>query len=169
MESLKNTEIYNNSIPIKRLINKRIFLRIFLFLSLLTWCIGFSINPLFPKASEMQILSPILRKLYSSVCYQDELKTFTIYGKKLLVCIRCTGIYFGALSFSFISIFFKTFKVSRKLLVAALAGILSDIILYTTSFYSYSKIYAFVTGFFFGSAAFLYILLILENEFLVKK
>ncbi len=151
------------------MINKSTFLRIFLFLSLLTWCIGFSINLLFPKAYEMQILSPILRKLYSSICYQDELKTFTIYGEKLMVCIRCTGIYFGALFFSVISIFFKTFKVNGKLLVAALAGILSDIILYTTGFYNYSKFYAFVTGFFFGSAAFLYILIILENEFLVKE
>jgi uncharacterized membrane protein len=92
-----------------------------------------------------------------------------MFGKKLFVCIRCTGIYLGALLFSFILIFSKTLKVGRGLFLASLSAMISDIILYSTGIFNYSKYFAFMTGFFFGSIAFLYIFNILENEFFVKE
>jgi uncharacterized membrane protein len=114
------------------------------------------------------VFSPVLKKIYSTVCYQNDLKTYTIFGKKLLVCIRCTGIYSGALFFSFILLFIKKIKVGEGLFLASLSAMISDVILCSTGLFYYSKYFAFMTGFFFGSIAFLYIFIILENEFFEK-
>jgi uncharacterized membrane protein len=149
--------------------HKMMLLRLVLFFILLLWCLGFSINFLFPKSEELLVFSPVIKKIYSTVCYQDELRTLSFYGKKLFVCTRCTGIYLGALLFSFISIFFGQIKSSGNLFLAGMSTIFADIIIYSTGIFNYSKYYAFVTGFFFGSAAFLYILIILENEFFAKE
>jgi uncharacterized membrane protein len=143
--------------------------RIILFFVLLSWCIGFSLKSIFPDSAEVIIFSPVLKKIYSSVCYQDELKTFTVSGEKLFVCIRCTGIYIGALIFSFISIFLRQNRTSKKLFLAGLSAVIADVILYSSGIFNYSKYFAFVTGFFFGSVAFLYILNILETEFFSEK
>ena len=145
------------------------FVRLLLFFILFFWCIGFSLRSIFPDSVEVLIFSPVLKKIYSSVCYQDNLKTFYVSGEKLFVCIRCTGIYLGALTFSFISIFLKQIKVSRKLFLSGLSAILADVVICSSGIFSYSKYFAFVTGFFFGSVAFLYILIILESEFFNKK
>lgn len=45
---------------------------------------------------------------------------------------------------------------------------LADVILYSIKVYEYNKSFAFVTGLFFGSAAFLYILSGVENSFYQK-
>jgi uncharacterized membrane protein len=143
--------------------------RIILFFILLFWCIGFMLKSIFPHSTEVLVFSPVLKKIYSSVCYQDELKTFTVSGEKLFVCIRCTGIYLGALIFSFISIFLKKIRMSKKLFLAGLSAVMADVVLYSSGIFSYSEYFAFVTGFFFGSVAFLYILIILETEFFNEK
>lgn len=143
--------------------------RVILFFILLIWCIGFSLKAIFPHSDEILIFSPLLKKFYSSICHQDDLKTFTISGEKLFVCIRCTGIYLGALAFSFISIFLKRIRISKKLFLAGFSAIIADIIIYNSGIFDYSKYFAFVTGIFFGSVAFLYILIILETEFFNKK
>lgn len=145
------------------------FIRIILFYILLIWCVGFSLKSIFPHSTEVHIFSPVLKKLYSTVCYQDNLKTFTVSGEKLFVCIRCTGIYLGALTFSFISIFIRQIRISKKVFLAGLSAIIADIIIYTSGMFSYSKYFAFVTGFVFGSVAFLYIIILLEKEFVNKK
>ena len=145
------------------------FFRPALFLILSIWCIGFSLNIIFPHSAEVLIFSPVLKKFYSSICHQDDLKTFSVSGEKLFVCIRCTRIYLGALVFSFISIFLKRIRISKKLFSAGLSAIIADVIIYNSGIFNYSKYFAFVTGFFFGSVAFLYILIILETEFFNKK
>lgn len=145
------------------------FFRIILFFVLLFWCIGFSLKSIFPHSIEVMIFSPVLKKIYSSVCYQDEFKTFTVSGEKLFVCIRCTGIYLGALIFSFIAIFLKRIRINKKLFLAGLSAVIADVVIYSSGIFNYSKYFAFVTGVFFGSAAFLYILIILESEFFNEK
>jgi len=124
------------------------------------------VGSIFPQSNEVLVFSPVLKKVYSTVCYQDDLKTFTIFGKKLFVCIRCTGIYLGALLFSFILIFLKKIKISSGLFLASLSAMISDVILYSTGIFNYSKYFAFLTGFIFGSVVFLYIL---EKEFFEKE
>ena len=160
----------NYDLPKKEnLFFKIISFRLILFLMLLIWCTGFSLYSFFPKSNEVLVFSPVIKKIYSAVCYQNEIRSFTISGKKLFVCERCTGIYLGALLFSFISIFVKHLKLNDKILLASFSAIVSDVVIYSAGIFNYSKYYAFVTGFFFGSSAFLYILIILENEFFVKE
>jgi len=163
----KNQE---NDIKAKISFNRKFPLfRLALFFVLLLWCVGFSLKSIFPHSTEVLIFSPVLKKIYSTVCHQDDLKTFTVSGEKLFVCIRCTGIYLGALLFSFIAIFLKRIRISKKLFLAGLSAIIADVVTYSSGIFSYSKNFAFVTGIFFGSAAFLYILIILESEFFNEK
>ncbi|MFZ0456815.1 MAG: DUF2085 domain-containing protein [Ignavibacteriaceae bacterium] len=163
-------QIDENNVQIRIHFNRTLtFFRIILFVLLLFWCIGFSLKSIFPQSTEVIIFSPVLKKIYSSVCFQDELKTFTFSGEKLFVCIRCTGIYSGALIFSFVSIFLKQIRISKKLFLAGLSAVIADVALYSSGIFGYSKYFAFVTGFFFGSVAFLYILIILETEFFNEK
>ncbi len=165
IEEKSNQEIHTNI----NIFQKLNLIRVVLFILLLFWCIGFSLNSIFPHSAEALIFSPVLKKVYSSVCYQDEMKTFTIYGEKLFVCIRCTGIYLGALIFSFISIFYKHIRINKKAFLIGLSAIIADVVLYSSGIFNYSKYFAFVTGFIFGSVAFLYILIILEKEFFNKE
>jgi hypothetical protein len=66
--------------------------------------------------------------------------------------------------FSFISIFKKISpKHIIRLLVVSFVLILTDILLYSTGLYGYSKIIAFGTGLFSGSVTFIYILNEFEN------
>jgi uncharacterized membrane protein len=163
-------KIERNNVQTRISLNHKLTLfRIILFFILLLWCIGFSLKSIFPDSTEVIIFSPVLKKIYSTVCHQDELKTFTISGEKLFVCIRCTGIYLGALIFSFVAIFFNRIQISKKLFLAGLSAVTADVVLYSSGIFSYSKYFAFVTGFFFGSVAFLYILIILETEFFSEK
>ncbi len=174
------TYLHNYETKIEAELNRRIsrrtplfqnfsLIRLLLFLILLFWCIGFTLRSIFPDSAGVIVFSPLLKKIYSSVCYQDNLKTFSISGEKLFVCVRCTGIYLGALVFSFISIFLKRIRISRNLFIAGLSAIIADVLIYSPGIFNYSKYFAFVTGFFFGSVAFLYILIILEKEFFKKE
>lgn len=45
------------------------------------------------------------------------------------------------------------------------SAVLMDVVLVLFNFYSYSKFVAFITGTFFGSVVFLYILSVFENSF----
>jgi uncharacterized membrane protein len=148
---------------------KKIFFRILIFLTVLIWCAGFSSGLLFHSSNEVEIFSPIFKKIYSSVCHQNDGRTYSIFGVELFVCARCAGIYIGFLIFSLISIFLKNFKIKEKIFISALAAMVTDVILHTTGIVSYSKYFAFATGLFFGSVCFLYILIILENEFFAEE
>jgi uncharacterized membrane protein len=133
---------------------------------LLIWCIGFSSPSLFPNSQLIKIFHPVIKNLYGTVCHQQNDKTFIFSGQKFLVCARCTGIYFGALLMSFLSLFFFTkLQLKSKALYFASAPILFDVICSTFEIYKYSKDVAFITGMFFGSIVFLYIASILENNF----
>lgn len=51
--------------------------------------------------------SSLLYKIYSQVCHQDPAKSFHLFGYKLGVCSRCSGIYAGALLFALVSFWFR--------------------------------------------------------------
>jgi len=63
-----------------------------------------------------------LYRIYSQVCHQDPSRSFHLFGYKLGVCSRCTGIYAGALLFVLISFRFRPSlgPVSILLLVSPL-------------------------------------------------
>ncbi len=148
---------------------KKRYLRIAIFAAMLIWCAGFSIVPLFPNSPVAAVLYPFLKSGYGTVCHQRDVKTFTVFGQKLLVCARCTGIYIGALLVSLFSVFvIKKIILDLKLLYAAIIPMTADVLFSTLGIYHYSKYLAFLTGIFFGSVVFIYILAVFENHFLDK-
>ncbi|MHB8579652.1 MAG: DUF2085 domain-containing protein [Ignavibacteriaceae bacterium] len=128
-------------------------------------------SPIFYNINHYAVITyPLAKRIYSVVCHQITQKTFTVNGEKLLVCARCTGIYLGALSASFISIFYFHSKIKGiELFLISLIVILTDVLLTTAGVYNYSKFLAMATGLFFGSVSFVYILNVIENNLLIRK
>lgn len=150
--------------------NIKTFLRSIIFILLLLWCTGFSLNVIFPHSTYSMVTYPILKRLYATVCHQRPEKTFFISGNRFLVCARCTGIYFGALVISLLSIFFfRKISFGIKLLYVSMVPMLADVVMTTLGIYSYVKLISFVTGLFFGSVVFIYILAAIENNFVDLK
>lgn len=144
-------------------------LRIFIFFLLLFWCLGIVSNLLISNPVYAAISQPILKKVYGTVCHQIEAKTFSINGHKFFVCARCTGIYLGALIFSFVSLFyFPKMNWGLKLLYLSMLPMLLDVFLTWIGAYNYIKFLSFSTGLFFGSVVFIYILAAIENNFIDK-
>jgi uncharacterized membrane protein len=144
-------------------------LKLILFPLLLIWCAGFSVGPILGNTAGGDILYPIFKKIYSQACHQISYKSFSIFGYKLLVCARCTGIYLGALGASITSLFIrKRIRLNINLLIASLIPLAADVFMSTAKIYNYSKATACVTGIIFGSVVFLFILEALENSILQK-
>ncbi len=142
--------------------NRKTF-RIFVSALLLFWILGFAILPLF-HSSSIIVLFPFLKKIYSEFCHQIDYKTINLFGYKLLVCARCTGIYIGGFISSVYFIFRKTnIELNKKIFYTAALLMLTDVIFTTLGIYNYSKAIAFSTGLFFGSVVFVYILTLLDN------
>ena len=140
--------------------------RILFFVAVLLWCIGFSSQSLFSNTGFAVVSYPILKSTYGAVCHQLSVKTFSFMGHKLFVCARCTGIYLGALLTSILSLlFFSKLKLGLKLLYVSVLPVMLDVLLSSIHVYVYSKYIAFLTGLFFGSVVFLYILESAENYF----
>ena len=139
------------------------FIRIIIFLSLAIWCLGFTYASLFPK-SQMIVLYPLLKQVYSSVCHQIPYKSIEINGINFLVCARCSGIYFGGL-FSSMIFLFSSGNYSLKVIYLFIAAIpmVIDVILYSTGVYTYSKIIALFTGLLFGFVVVSFILFSIEK------
>jgi uncharacterized membrane protein len=152
-----------------KLFKKQLPIRLILFIVVSIWCVGIVSGPLFPDSAYAIIASPFLRKMYGAVCHQHIEKTWLLNGHYFFVCARCTGIYSGALIVSFISLFsFSKLPVKMTLLYISSIPMLADVISTTTGIYSYSKYIALLTGIFFGSAVFAYILAGIENNFVDK-
>lgn len=145
-----------------------LFFRIILSLFLLAWILGF-ILPCSP-IDFFHSIYPISKMLYSTTCHQNELKSFSCNGIPLLVCSRCSGIYFGAFTSSLILLFFQRIdKLNFNHIVTFSSPMLLDVIFYSISIYDYNKIIALSTGFLFGSTIFLYILSNVEYLIFTKQ
>ena|ERR1035437_4713504 len=141
-------------------------LRITIFLFISVWYLGLS-TPIILSSNGLYVLTPLIKKIYSNVCHQETYKCIFLGGQHFLVCSRCLGIYTGMLIFSGLSIFLGLKpKYIKRLLVFSLTFILIDILLYNIGLYKYSQYIAFVTGLFFGSVTFIYILNEFENYLL---
>jgi uncharacterized membrane protein len=58
------------------------------------WCALVLLPPLFATASAFfPQLSSELYKAFSTICHQDDARSFHLLGNKLAVCIRCSSIY----------------------------------------------------------------------------
>ena len=143
-------------------------IKIFLFLLLFIWTTGI-LSASILSASNLHYI-PLVKKIFAPVCHQQLYKTIIIEGNALMVCARCSGIYFGGLVSSFILFFLmKDFLPSIKVLFIAALPMLLDVILYSSGFYEYNKIISFLTGFLFGSAALFYIYVGLIDFFVELK
>lgn len=149
--------------PRVTLLLSRKSLRIFILLILILWCTGFSINLFFPD-NGILVLYPLLKQVYAGVCHQVGYKSFEVNNLHLLVCARCSGIYFGAL-LSILGLIFIPVRINHpiKYLFLSALPMFIDIIFYSSGIYIYSKWIAFVTGILFGSVAIVYILVSIEN------
>ena len=139
----------------------------FLLLIFLTvWILGL-LHPILWSVSN-PIISFSIDRIYSGVCHQQDYKCIVIGENKMLVCARCTGIYFGALC-TLVYMFFKripNLKIS-VLLLAALP-LFADVLFTNLKLYHYSQPIAFATGLIFGSTVCLFLLSELINFSLNK-
>ena len=148
----------------------KIYFRLFVFLLIGAWCIGFSLKSLSGGSALSLVSSPILNLFYHNVCHQADHKLIIINGFSLLVCARCSGIYLGALITSvFVLISLWNIKVSLILFKFALIILVADVIINNIIFNDYNKLSAFFTGLFFGAVCFLMVISIIENYILIKK
>lgn len=148
-------------------IKSKIFFRVLIFILILIWCLGFLSPIIFYKLNYLIITYPFTKNIYSLVCHQISSKSFNINGENLLVCARCTGIYSGALFASLLSLFYS-FKIIKNLnlFLYSIIPLALDVFFTTSGIYNYSKLLAFMTGIFFGSVSFLYILNVIEINLL---
>ena len=151
--------------------NKRkIYFRIFVFLLISVWCVGFSLKSLSGGSALSVVSSPILNLFYHNVCHQQDQKLIIINGFPLLVCARCTGIYLGALITSaLVLISLRNIKISNILFKFAIVILAADVIINNLFFSNYNKLTAFFTGLFFGAVCFLIVISVFENYILIKK
>ena len=139
------------------------FIKIIIFLSLAIWCLGFTYTSLFPK-SQLVILYPLLKQVYSPVCHQIPYKSIELNGINFLVCARCSGIYFGGLLSSMIFLFSsRNYSLKVNYLFIAAIPMVLDVILHSTGIYTYSKVIALITGFLFGFVVVSFILFSIEK------
>lgn len=152
-------------------INSRVFfLRIFFFLIIFLWVLGFSIPLIFSESNTSVILYPILHKFYSGVCHQLDYKSFSLFGYHVHVCVRCSGIYIGALICSTLSIFYiKQKHININFLYAGAIPLLIDILFQSVNIVPYIKNSAFLTGLIFGFTVFIFFLSAVENYLLFNK
>jgi len=143
------------------------FLRLAFFVLGLTWIIGL-ISPCL-DTEFLHSVYPFLKQTYSTVCHQNESKTFHCGQSAFFVCARCTGIYAGAVISSFIILILKIkLQFKYKYLLLLSIPMLSDVILYSIGLYNYSKIVSSISGLLFGSSVFLYILTAIEKSLYTK-
>ncbi|OQY75644.1 MAG: hypothetical protein B6D44_00985 [Ignavibacteriales bacterium UTCHB2] len=147
---------------------KLILLKLFLFVSSVIWLTGI-VSPCFDY-DIFKAVYPFQKQFYSVVCHQDINKSFSCSNIFFLVCARCSGIYLGTALTSFIVIFInRPLKIKTKLLVLFTLPLMADVLFTTINIYNYNKIISSITGLFFGSIVFLYILSAIENLLLQKK
>ncbi len=136
----------------------------------MTWCWGIISPIMLPPYFAKLFPGIFLDRLYSLVCHQDPTKSFYIFGNKLEVCARCSGIYSGALIFSLAALFLPQLRPKTRVwLFLSMAIMAGDVLFYSSGFYHYSKWIAFTTGLILGSVSILYIFAGIEEYFIELK
>jgi uncharacterized membrane protein len=117
------------------------------------WCASLLVPPIIAHfESPPQDLSGISYRCYSSICHQFEERSLSVFGHKLAVCARCSGIYFGSLVgiilFPFVRI--GKHRPLRMLWIIAGLPMLTDVILDMIGLHTSSIGTRLATGAFFG-------------------
>jgi len=120
----------------------------------LLWCISLFIPPVI-AACVSPALSQNFYAFFSTVCHQYDSRSLHVFGYKLAVCARCSGIYFGFLGGVLLVPFFSKRRIShvgRFLCVAALPMVL-DVAMGSVGMYEGNHAIRVLTGLLFGVAA----------------
>jgi uncharacterized membrane protein len=92
---------------------------------------------------------------FSSVCHQMPARSFWAWGSPLAVCQRCTGIYFGMLLFSILTLvrpcLFLNQRPIRYLVVVASLPLALDAMLPHLGLWTSTPLTRFLSGVLFGS------------------
>lgn len=151
---LRNLANSKNKIDFSSQDNQKYYIMFFLFI--LIWCIGIISPTIFQNEKSFLLAKPLLNQVYSTVCHQQHEKTISIAGENIFVCSRCAGIYMGLLLTSAISLFIVLRIKTFNFLLLTFVLLLLDVILSSFKIYSYSKVFALLTGLLFGSSIFLF-------------
>lgn len=137
--------------------SKKYLIIFFIFISF--WCFGIISPVVFQKSKVFLITKPFLTQIYSTVCHQAHEKTISVGGENILVCSRCAGIYLGVFLTGLISLILtKTPMRISYFLLSSFILMLIDVSFTTLGIYTYSKLFALVTGLLLGSTLLLFVL-----------
>lgn len=145
--------------------NKKIFsIKIILLAGLFIWNIGIFSPCLIGK--DNLFTYHLIKFFYSPVCHQKIEKSFSCNHLQLMVCARCTGIYFGAMISAVFNLIPFTVSISKRMLIYTAVPMLVDIIMINSGVYQYNKVISFITGNIFGASVFIFIFEIIKDYFL---
>lgn len=144
-------------------------LKLLMIILLIIFCVGLFFPVISPNFYGKNFIIQLLSNSYSLVCHQSEQALVQINDNHLLVCTRCTGIYFGALLLLIIMMI-KPLKVNvgLKPLFILSAPLIFDAFAVRLRIYPYSITIALITGLFFGAIVLFYILETIENSFYLQ-
>jgi len=117
----------------------------------LLWCASLFVPPLvaaFVSGSSARYFYSV----FSTVCHQYDSRSLHIFGYKLAVCARCSGIYMGFLAgvLSLPITSRKKIENSAPLLLVAALPMLLDVLLSTLGCYESNQLLRVFSGLFFG-------------------
>lgn len=142
---------------------KLLSLKLILFSVIFIWNIGI-FNPCFLGKDNL-LAHHLLKFLYSPICHQIFERSFNCNHLQLMVCARCTGIYFGALIISLFNLLPISISISKRFLFYASLPLIIDVLLLNMNVYQYNKMVSFITGNIFGASVFIFIFEILKDYF----
>lgn len=118
------------------------------------WCVVLFLPPLFASdAASFPQLSSELYRMFSTICHQDDARSFHLFGQKLAVCIRCSSIYISFFAGVLLVPFFKKKNWSLKfspLFYFSLLPMALDVLLDVIGIHSSNDWTRCVTGSLFG-------------------
>ena len=108
-----------------------------------------------------KITAGILYLLWSPFCHQDSQRSFMLFGHRMAVCHRCTGIYVGFFLAALVNTAWYRIALEHRRLAVFIAAIplLLDAMLPLTGLWSGSTWTRIATGLIFGMAASSYLVI----------
>lgn len=117
--------------------------------------------PVFASSGNSGLAGGIYQS-FGFVCHQLPERSFFIFGHKLAVCSRCTGIYFGAMLAFLLYPLIRSLRATdtppRKWLIAASLPLFLDFLLNLAGVWQNTHASRFVTGLILGSVVVFYVM-----------
>lgn len=136
-----------------------LFLRITLFCMITIWIILIFFEIIAKGVNNLYVFIPFLKGMFSLVCHQDSTKSLEVCGVHSLVCVRCTGLYFGAWIGSIVTLFYAQvfIYIKRAYFFALLIFMFLDVFFVNIGLYKYNSFLSILSGIFLGLVCFSYL------------